>query len=231
MRYPYRRRKRRFRAGSILLLVLLCATFLVSCVAGPNALWIKGFFGLDLSDYRSQTVCATLSPTDQRVEEMVDTLDILLAGSVDLATFSTTSRLMEEYRDAILNDLLRDHYSLYMGNPQLLSVAESSYPEAMLSTAIPAKDLEQAVKRHFGGGSIAHRDGDVYEYLGRSDTYTTVLGPWESSVVLNVLSAEETQNTYRLYFTLSDGEHTSAVYCGLFVKRADGSTYLRSLTV
>ena len=40
----------------------------------------------------------------------------------------------------------------------------------------------------------------------------------------------ETEHTYRMTFSLDDGEGGSAVYTALFLKRSEGIPYLRALT-
>ena len=51
----------------------------------------------------------------------------------------------------------------------------------------------------------------------------------ESQVQMEVTSLEETANTYRMTFVLSDGAGSTAAYSALFVKRSDGSCYLYAL--
>lgn len=229
LRYRYRRRRRRARTGTLALLLLLTAAFLVSCVAGSNSLWIKGVLGLDTHAYAAEPTVSEVDPASSTVAELTDMVQILTAGSVHLQGFRNTSQLLRHYRDAILNDMLRDHYSLYTGNGQTLSAADGGSPYFSLSTAIPAKDFENTVNRYFGGSASSHKDGEIFRYLSDGQIYTTPTQAWECGVEILVDRAEETLHTYRLYFRLTDGEDISGTYTAVFVKREDGSCYFRSL--
>lgn len=229
-RTRYRRRRRRgLRSGTLALLILLTCTFLVSCVAGTNALWIRGLFGLDVGAYLAEPTEHTLSTEADTSKTLCDMVDILLAGSISIPTFRNTSQLLEHYRDALLNDMLRDNYTLYTGNAKILREVQRTDPFLMISTAIPAKDLSNMVNRYFGSEVSTHKDGDVYGYLGRAEVYTTALHPWEATVDILVDRIEETAHTYRMFFRLTDGEEISEEYLACFVKRDDGSVYFRSL--
>ncbi len=224
------RRRPRLRRGTLLVLLLLTAVFLVSCVAGSNPLWIKGLFGIDVANYDAEPTEALLPTDGETAASLCDTVEILLSGSTQLKTFRNTSQAVKYYRDAILNDMLRDHYVLYTGNTQLLSEASRCYPQVSLSTLIPKSDFENRVFRYFGGTNVSHRDGEVFSYLSRVEAYTAPLQAWEAQVEIAVLSLEETAHTYRMSFTLSDGSAVSAPYTAHFIKRDDGSAFLNSLS-
>ena len=229
MKHRYRGRRRRTHRGTLMLLMLLTAAFLVSCVAGSNSLWIKGVLGLDVNAYAAEPAVAQVDAESAEVRELCEMVDILLAGSIHLPGFRNTNQLLKHYRDAILNDMMRDHYSLYTGNGQALS-AGSGAPYFSMATAIPAKDFENYVNRYFGGSASSHKSGDAFRYLTEAQVYTTPMQAWESTVELTVERAEETLHTYRLFFRLTDGEETSGLYTAVFVKRDDGSCYFRSLS-
>lgn len=226
----YRRgRRRTLRSGTLALLLLLTGAFLVSCVAGSNALWIRGLFGLDVGSYLAEPTEHELPSDGETASLLCDKVDILLAGSLDLPSFRNTSQLLTHYRDALLNDLLRDNYGHYTGNADLLAEAAEKLPGASLSVLIPAEDLANAVKLHFGNELGSHKGGDAYAYLKSAKVYTTALDPWEASVEIRVGRIEETAHTYRLFFRLAKGEEVSDEYLACFVKREDGSVYFRSL--
>ena len=220
---------KRKRVGVILLLLLLCVTFFVSCIAGSGELLKVGLFEKDAAVYLNEPMQAELSGNDETVLKMVDTLNVLPTGSVRIPSFERASDVVSLYRDAILNDLLRDNYSLYTGNVKTLTQTGDAYPHTVLTTAIPAVDFENAANRLFGTANVRHKNGEIYTYLNRSGAYTTVLQPWESAVELEVDRVEETQNTYRFYFTLSDEVGERASYCAVFVKRTDGDPCLQML--
>ena len=229
-RTHYRRRRRRgLKSGTLALLILLTCTFLVSCVAGTNALWIRGLFGLDVGAYLAEPAEHTLSTEADTAKLLCDMVDILLAGSISIPSFRNTSQLLEHYRDALLNDMLRENYTLYTGNEKILQGVQKAEPYLSISTAIPAEDLSNMVNRYFGNEVSNHRSGSAYAYLPRAGVYTTALHPWEATVDIVVVRIEETAHTYRMYFQLTDGLELSEEYLACFVKREDGSVYFRSL--
>lgn len=231
MRYRSRRGRRRNRKWTLAILLLLTAVFLVSCVAGSNPLWIRSMFGIDAANYRQETAEATLATDGQTAEELCDVLGVLLSGSLELQPFQSTAQAVKYYRDAVLNDMLRDHYSAYTGNTALLSAAEAAYPHTVLSTLIPKADFENAVYRVFGGTAVRHASGNVFSYLARSNAYTAPLQAWEITVGVEVRILVETAHTYRMEFVLFNGTEESAVYTAVFVKREDGNPYIYSLSV
>ena len=229
MKYRYRRRRRRTSRGMLILLLLLTAVFFVSCVAGSNPLWVRSVFGLDTVNYESESTFQALPPDGEVSEEMCDIVEILLSGSMDLSTFHSTAQVVRYYRDAILNAMLCDSYSRYVGNSQLVGRVQEAYPHMRLCTVIPAEDFENTVFRYFGGTSVSHGSGELFSYLSRANVYTAPVQPRESDLQIVVVRAEETAHTYRLIFTLTDGVQSSRVYTAVFVKRADASFYLYAL--
>lgn len=228
--YGYRRRRRRrANRGALVLIVVLVTLFLVSCVAGSNPLWVRSLFGLDVANYEREETIGSL-PADGTVAwELCDMVQILAAGSVELEGFGSTSAAVKLYRDAILNDMLRDDYATYTGSTQTLSASGTSTGRPVISTFIPAADFEARVYRYFGGASVKHRDGTIFRYLKDAKGYTAPIQAWESQVQIGVVSLEETKHTYRMRFTLSlDGE-TSPEYTAVFVKREDATCYFYSL--
>ena len=226
VKYRYRRRGRRTNRGVLALLLFLTAVFLVSCVAGSNPLWVRSVFGLDTVNYESEPAVQTLTPDGETANSMCDIVEILLAGNLDLATFHSTAQVVRYYRDEILNSMLCENYSLYVGNGSLVAAASEKYPHMQLCTLIPGDDFENTVFRYFGGTSVSHGDGEVFSYLSRADAYTAPVQPRESDLRLEVVRAEETEHTYRLVFTLTDGVEASRVYTAVFIKRENGSFYL-----
>ena len=141
----------------------------------------------------------------------------------------TTTEHVKFNLKLILNDMLRDNYSLYTGNAAVLEKVASASPHTVLTVAIPAEDFANAVNRYFGGSASSHKSGDWFSYLPGAQVYTTPLQPVESPCTVTVERAEETLHAYRLYFRISEGDATSETYIALFVKREDGSCYLRAL--
>jgi hypothetical protein len=231
MGYRYRRRRRRIRIAVSLILVLICSAFLVSCMASANVTWVRGLLGFDVTDYEHEAVSGVLEVDDPRAEMLCEMVSILSEDrGVRLEGFSTTSEAVSVYRDAILGYMLRRNYSRYTGNRSELEAALSKYPQMQLSTVIPESDFENTVFRYFGGISVKNENGMLYSYLGRASCYTAPMQSKAHHAKIDILSLEETANTYRMSFTLTEGEQTSERYTAVFVKREDGSAYFRSLT-
>ncbi|MBR2020214.1 MAG: hypothetical protein IKA05_07425 [Clostridia bacterium] len=229
MRYRYRRHKRRPSRGLLLLLLLLTAVFLVSCVAGSNPLWIRSVFGLDTVNYESEPTQRTLGTEDTVTASLCNTLEILLASSTDLTPFQNTAQAVKYYRDEILNRMLCENYAAYVGNSALLESSGTNTPYSTLCTLIPEADFENTVYRYFGGTSVKHASGEIFSHLSLAHAYSAPIQPRRSDLLLQVHTVEETEHTYRLVFTLSDAEVTSRPYTAVFVKRENGSHYLYSL--
>ena len=227
--YGYKKRRKRLRTGTLLLLLLFCALFLVSCVTGANTLWVKGILGLDLTDYRAETVSKTL-PLDGAVSDsLCYGIELLTVNTLDLKPFTKASQAVTYYREEILNSMLCEGYSHYTANSTSLSKVAAAYPNLNASTFIPAADLENTVSRYFGTQRVRHQDGELFKYLERAECYNFSLKAWERTVEVIPERIEETYHTYRFFFRLTDGEQISEPYCAVFVKRNDGTCYIRAL--
>lgn len=229
MRSRGRRYRRRANKGILLLLLLLSAVFLVSCVAGANPLWVRGVLGVDLANYNTESIDKTLPTDGALAETLCDMVQILTAKSAYLKTFRTPSQAVSLYRDAILNDLLRDNYLLYTGNRHTLSASANAVCADHVSTAIPADDFESAAYRYFGATGVRHKDGEVFVFLRDARAYTAPVQAWESDVAIEVERIEQTANTYRMRFLLSDGASDVQAYTATFAKHTDGTLYFYSL--
>ena len=229
MTYHSHRRRRRTRRGTLALLLILISVFLASCVAGSNPLWVRGLFGFDFANYRGEATQDVL-PTDGSVaERLSEMVDVLTLNGTSLAPFSSTSQAVRLYRDAILNDMLRDDYAHYAGNSsQLLSRSDAYLPT--ISIVIPEEDFESAVYRYFGGTAVSHRDGEVFRYMREIGGYTAPVQARDPAARVSVASLEETAHTYRMTFRLICGEEQSVLYRAVFVKREDSTCYFYSLS-
>ncbi len=217
------------RLGLTILLLLLSSVLLVSCMAGPNALWIRGVFGLDVNDYFSETPLRQLQPDGAAAAMLSNIVTIVVSDGITLTPFSGTGEAVRIYRDAILNDMLRDEYSRYTGNRQALDAVAKNYPYLSAATLISKSDFENVVFRYFGGTTVSHKSGDAFSYLSRSGYYTSPVQARECTAQVSVLELYETENTYRMQFTLTAQGETSDVYTAIFVKRSDGSCYWKAL--
>ena len=224
-----RRRKysKRRKVGVCLLLLLFLITFLASCIASSGEVIFEKVFQKDTSVYADEPILNEIALDGAEVTQMQRVVDMLVMGNTSLPLFERPSESLSLYRDAVLNALLRDHYSLYTGNSQNGLQAEGA--RATLTTAIPASDFENAVRLYFGNINVRHKSGAVYSYEARENAYVTALQPWACDVEMTVTQAQETENTYRLYFTLSDAAGNTASYYAMFIKRAESAPYLQML--
>ena len=219
------------RMGLTILLLLLCCVLLVSCMAGPSALWIRGLLGLDVNDYLAETPLRQLQHDAATATLLSNMVTIIVSDSIHLSPFSGTNEAVRLYRDAILNDMLRDDYGRYTGNREAIDAVANAYPYHSTATLISKEDFENVIFRFFGGTSVRHRSGDAFSYLSRAGYYTTPLQPRECIAEVNILTLHETEHTYRMQFTLTANGETSDVYTAVFVKRNDGSCYWKALRV
>jgi len=228
MRHSYRRRKRRVNRGMLVLLLLLVAVFLVSCMAGSDPLWIRSVFGVDVVHYDTEPTLQVCEPDGEQAEQLCQMIgDLTSANSLSLRTFRKPSQAVNAYRDALLNNLLRDHYVLYTGN--VISTSSTAYSMRAITTLIPKKDFADEAFRYFGVSSPRHKDGELFDYVSREGGYTAPVQAWTSRVQVLADGLEETEHTFRLTFRLSDGDAISEQYRAVFVKREDGSCFIYTL--
>ena len=226
----YRRRKYRMRKSTLFLLLFVVAALLVSCTAGNNSAWVRQVLGADTAIYRSEATIATLDCDGDVAAELCETLEWFLSGSIHLKEFKNGKQGVRLYRDEILNNLMRQNYSAYVGNPVMSAAVRRSYPHITASILIPQSDFEAAVSHCLGLSSVSNSNGATFSYLSRAACYIPPLQARSLTVRTSVWSLEETEHTYRLSFSLEDTEGQSASYRAMFVKRADASPYLKSLT-
>lgn len=225
----YRRRPKRLRLGTLLVLLLLIAVFLVSCAVGSGPLWAHGALGLGAGSYRAEAPTTLLSTDGTLCAELSSMVEILVGDSVSLQPFSGNTQAVKLYRDRILLSMLREHYALYNCNSELEGAAKSAYPQRALCTLIPKEDFENYVFRNFGGNHVSHKSGEVFEYLSKIDCYTSPVPVRTSGAMLTVRSLIKTEHTYRMELSLSQSGK-SVSYIALFLSRKDGSPYLYSLS-
>ena len=226
----YRRHRRRMRKSTLFLLLFVLAALLVSCTAGNNSVWIRELLGTDTAIYRTELTVDTLDPEGEVAHDLCDTLEWFLSGSIRLKEFKNGKQGVRLYRDEILNNLMRQNYSAYVGNPSLCATVNRFYPHITASVLIPQADFEAAVSHCLGLSSVSNSHGTTFSYLSRAACYIPPLQARPLTVHISVRSLEETEHTYRLSFSLEDAEGQSANYIAMFVKRADASPYLKSLT-
>lgn len=219
---------RRFVFRTALLFVLIVQMLaLTACGEG-----LMSRLGFDTHDYKGESVIRTYSAESEIAAELVAMTRALTVVSPILTPFSGTKEASEVCRDAVLSYMLRESYAQYAGNAVLLEKAAEAYPQMQLTVLIPAGDFEKVIYATFGGRErITNGDGELFTYLEKADAYTTAAPVLHSEIETTVLRLEETERTYRLYFTNTLGEITSPTYCALIIRREDGTMYFSELTV
>lgn len=212
---------------SAVIMLLFTAFFLFSCDTVNSALL---YIGIDAHDYKNEPVINTLKTSDETVLKLIDTLDVIVLDNVELKEFSSHKSVPELYTDELLSYLLNTRFSKYNGNPALMRDVESKYPGLYATTIIPADDFDSLMQKHFGAGSsVVHRNGDIFRYLSKVNMYVTEVQPLKRTVDITVISAEETEMTFRVKFTLTGADSEERAYCGIFAKREKGDPYLKML--
>ena len=224
----YRRRPKKIRLGTLLVLLLLVTVFLVSCAAGSGPLWVRGFLGYDLKNYQIEPPVETLSNDGEESATLCGMVELLLGNTAELSSFSGSTRAVKLYREQLLVAMLRQHYSLYNCNAELARAAKAAYPYRTLCTLIPKEDFEAFVFRNFGGSRVSHKSGELFEYLAKIGCYTSPVQVQNGSAKITVKELFRTEHTYRMYFTLTAGEKSRS-YVAVFLMRQDGSSYFYSL--
>ena len=224
----YRRRPKKIRLGTLLVLLLLVAVFLASCAVGSSPLWAHSLLGAGSPGYRREAPVASLSTDGEVSAKLSAMVEVLVSEDVHLQSFSGSTQAVRFYRDRLLLSMLREHYALYNCNAELGKTAQAAYPQRTLCTLIPKADFESFVFRNLGGNHVSHASGELFEYLPRIDCYTSPVPVREGGVAIKVHSLSRTENTYRMEFLLTQGKQ-SASYTAIYLLRQDGSPYLYSV--
>lgn len=224
-------RSGRWRVGTLIFVLLLTVLLLVSCMAGSGVLWVRGMLGWDVGDYAAEPTKRTHATDSELSAELCDIVGVVLGDSIRLEPFRGTSQAVKLYRDEILNSMLRDDYAAYTGNATYVRKAAKHYPRLSAATLIPFENFEETVFRYFGGSTVDHRSGEAFRCLDRAGYYTTPAASRACRVDIRVLLVEETANTYRMDFVLTNGTSISDTYRAIFVKRADSAPYWKALQI
>lgn len=192
---------------------------------------VRDFFaslGFDTHDYEGEKIVETHSTDSEIASELSDMVKILTVNSVDIPEFKGTKAAIKCCRDAILNSMYSSNFAKYAGNPDLIKDASDAYPLVDFAVIIPADDFENTAYKYFGGKEkITNESGEMYEYIEDIDAYITANIPFNNEVEVNILSIEETENTFRLKFNCEVSGEQSDDYFALIIKRADESLYFK----
>lgn len=204
--------------------------FFLLTLYGCGARDFLSTLGFDTHDYEGEEIVETYDGESDKAEELTDMLEILTVNTPQIAPFDGANEAMKTCRDAVLNYMLNREYAKYTGNISLMDQVKETYPQMQISAIIPADDFENFVYTYFGGKQkIKNITSMLFVYLEKVNAYITVAQPQENSIDYNIQKIEETQNTYRVYFTCSLHDESSPTYKTLIIKREDGNCYFRYL--
>ena len=214
------------KATAFFIFCFLIPSFL-SCSAVNSALL---YVGIDAHDYKNEPSIRSLDVDEEIVTKLINTLDVIVLDTIELKEFSGHKSVPDIYTDEILSYLLNTRFSKYNGNSTLMRDVEEKYPELYATTIIPADDFDSIMQKHFGAGSsVSHQSGDIFRFLPKVNMYVTEVQPLKKTVNITVISAEETERTYRIFVTLTSHDGVQKSYCGIFAKREKGDPYLKIL--
>ena len=221
MRRNYYGRRHQWRLGTLVVIILLIAVFLVSCMAGSNVLWVKGIFGIDSQELIGESAVRTLDSDGKTAQRLSSSVMEIVGGSTELTPFSSVNEAVALYRAAVLNSMLKESYTTYTANRDLIKAAEEAYPHTSFVTLIPKEALEARTYALFGGKGLGHKSAGAFEYLDRVGMYTTAAVVHISDVTLRVDSLVETEHTYKMEFTLLGNDGATNAYTAIFEKKSE----------
>lgn len=213
------------------LIILLAAAllFLCSCESG----FMKSVYavlGIDDHDYAGEPAINSPDLQSEEIRALAETAKVLAYGK-DVVPFDSFSDAADEYVDIVLEYLSSVLFSKYSSDKELLERFSEDYPELNLSLLIPRSDYENTVYRCFGGNKKAVvKSSAMYSYLSKTDAFMLIGQMPVSDASVRVMTAEETENTYRLSVSFSKDGQNTGVYDIIFRKRAEGEPYIWRVT-
>lgn len=215
------------RMGKKAAAAVLCLAMLTGLCGCGGLAGVADKLGFDTYDYMSETVHTTHEPDGALAKELADMIRILTPS---LAEFDSMREAIALYRDQVLTYMLESEYARYSGNMDLIEEASRAYPEYQVTQIIPAADFEATMYRYFGGTvKISHKDGSRFRYLKKVEAYISPSAPTSGTGVVNIHTLSETDKTYRVTFTVTQGDTESPLYFVLIIKRDDGTLYFKEL--
>jgi len=186
--------------------------------------------GFDTYDYMGESVISTHAADSETAEMLLPLLSVLMTDSVVLAEFENMGQAIDLYRDVVLSAMLKNGYSKYSGNKELIDKASKAYPEYHITQIIPAEDFERTMYEAFGGDvKISHKSGSIFKYLRKVECYICNVSSKDSPVKPEITSVEETPKTYRVRFRCVMDDAWGEEYFALIIKREDGTHYIKKL--
>lgn len=214
----------KYRMGKQVLTAVLCLAMMTSCSTVTELVDKLGF---DTYDYMSEEVHTTYDTDSDVAATLADMIQILVPT---LSPFDNMNEAISAYRDTVLTYMLESEYARYSGNMTLIAQATEAYPEYQISEIIPAADFEATMYRYFGGSvKISHKDSSRFRYLSKVQAYIALSSPISDDSQVRITSIGETDKTWRVTFTVVQGQVESDLYFVLIIKRDDGTLYFKSL--
>ncbi len=213
--------------GKRAMTAVLCMSMLWTLCSCNTVTGIIDRLGFDTYDYMSETIHTTHEPDSKLASELAGMIRMLTPS---LTEFDTMLEAIPAYRDAVLSYMLESEYARYSGNMELIEEAAKAYPEYQVTQIIPASDFESTMYRYFGGTvKISHKDGIRFRYLKKVEAYISPSAQVQNTGNVNILTLSETDKTYQVTFTVSQGDTVSPEYFVLIIKREDGTLYFKKL--
>lgn len=210
------------RCVSTLSAILAASTFF-------GTLTLAGCASADAVNYSHEETIGVIEAGNEIYRTLEEKLAMLVLDSAEISEFEGAKEAFGLFFDSVLNYMSGKNYARYAGNSELIDAVNEKYPELDVIEAIPASELEATMYENFGGNvKLSHGSSRLFRYLDDADVYVPVTSPVSGGVEIKVQRILETENTYRIEFSLSAGESLHD-YVALAVKREDGSCYFETL--
>lgn len=217
----------KYRMGKRVLTAVLCLTMVSSFTGCSTVTELVDKLGFDTYDYMSEEVHTTYDTDSDVATTLAGMIQILVPT---LSPFDNMNDAISAYRDTVLTYMLESEYARYSGNMTLIAKATEAYPEYQISEIIPAADFEATMYRYFGGSvKISHKDSSRFRYLSKVQAYIALSSPISDDSQVRITSIGETDKTWRVTFTVVQGQVESDPYFVLIIKRDDGTLYFKQL--
>lgn len=210
-----------------LVLALALVTVLLSSCSVLDS-FFSGI-GYDTHDYSVESVIGKAEEGSEKWKEICEMLRILPLDSIHLEKSEGMRDLVSNHKESLLNYMLSRNFEMYAGNSSVLDEINESHPDMNAVYAIPKEDYESEAYRYFGGNiKITHSESPLFAYLEDYGVYVPATGPVRQNIDIRLISADETENTFKLEFSLSSDDRQEN-YRAIIVKRDDGTMYFKAI--
>ncbi len=211
----------------IFALVLMISVASFSSCSGDR---VNDILGIDSTDYEAEEIIGDAKTDVDVLSTVTSIISALTVNSNILPEFENSSDIASVSSDTVLNYMLTTSYSRYNSDKKLLDEAEKEYPNMNITAAIGIEALEDEMYKLFGyNGAIRHANTERFSYLSKIKAYTPAANAEAQEATLDIISLDETENTYRMtFYSVLDGT-PSVQYFALFIKRENDSCYIKTL--